>query len=146
MEREQLLTDIKNAHYISIMIGGATDSGILENEIVYVKFFSKERGVVQSFLGIEDVKHAHAAGVLSAGQSVFEKAGLEKWKEKVVFFCADGAAVNMGEKTGVAANLKEEIGHLLSIHCVAHRLELGMVDTIKAQPGIKKLQEVLHYL
>lgn len=69
MEREQLLTDVKNAHYISIMIGGATDSGILENEIVYVKFFSKERGVVQSFLGIEDVKHAHAAGVLSAGQS-----------------------------------------------------------------------------
>ena len=66
MEREQLLTDLKNAHYISVMIDGATDSGILENEIVYVKFFSKERGVVQSFLGIEDVKHANAAGVLSA--------------------------------------------------------------------------------
>ena len=62
-----------------------------------------------------------------------------------------GAAVNMGKKTGVAAKLKaakfkEETGHLLSIHCVAHRLELGMVDAIKAQPGIKKLQEVLHYL
>lgn len=69
MEREQLLTDIKNAHYISVMIDGATDSGILENEIVYVKFFSKERGVVQSFLGIEDVKHAHTAGVLSVVQS-----------------------------------------------------------------------------
>ena len=66
MEREQLLTDIKNAHYISIMIDGATGSGILENGIVYVKFFSKERGVVQSFHGIEDVKHTHAAGVLSA--------------------------------------------------------------------------------
>lgn len=77
---------------------------------------------------------------------MFEKAGLEKWKEKVVFFCADGAAVNMGKKTGVAAKLKEEIGHLLSIHCVAHRLELGMVDSIKEQPGLKKLQEVLHYL
>lgn len=77
---------------------------------------------------------------------MFEKAGLEKWKEKVVFLCADGAAVNMGKKTGVAAKLKEEVGHLLSIHCVAHRLELGMVDAIKAQPGIKKLQEVLHYL
>ena len=30
---------------------------------------NKERGVVQSFLGIKDVKHAHAAGVLSAVQS-----------------------------------------------------------------------------
>ena len=46
----------------------------------------------------------------------------------------------------MAAKLKEEIGHLLSIHCMAHRLELGMVDEIKAQSGIKKLQEVLHYL
>ncbi|KAI9532505.1 hypothetical protein NQZ68_031207 [Dissostichus eleginoides] len=32
------------------MIDGATDTGNLENEIVYVKFFNKERGVVQSFL------------------------------------------------------------------------------------------------
>lgn len=40
---------------------------------------------------------------------MFEKAGLEKWKEKLVFFCTDGVAVNMGKKTGVAAKLKEEI-------------------------------------
>lgn len=69
MEREQLLSDVKNARFISVMIDGATDCGTLENEIVYIKFFSKERGVVQAFLGIEDVKHAHAAGVLSAVQS-----------------------------------------------------------------------------
>lgn len=62
MEREEQ----HGAHYISLMIDGATNSGVLENEIVYVKFFTKEGGVVQSFLGIEDVKHAHASGVLSA--------------------------------------------------------------------------------
>ncbi|KAM3871389.1 LOW QUALITY PROTEIN: apoptosis-stimulating of p53 protein 1-like [Diretmus argenteus] len=146
VEREQLLADLKHTRYISVMIDGATDSGVLENEIVYIKYFTEERGVVQSFLGIEDVKHAHADGVLSAVQSVFEKAGLEKWKEKMVFFCADGAAVNMGRKNGVAAKLKEEMGHLISIHCVAHRLELGMVDSIKAEPRLKQLQEVLHYL
>ncbi|KAL3063658.1 hypothetical protein OYC64_000066 [Pagothenia borchgrevinki] len=50
VEREQLLSDLKNAGYISVMIDGATDTGNLENEIVYVKFFNKERGVVQSFL------------------------------------------------------------------------------------------------
>ncbi|KAK1907004.1 Zinc finger protein 862 [Dissostichus eleginoides] len=146
VEREQLLSDLKNAGYISVMIDGATDTRNFENEIVYVKFFNKERGVVQSFLGIEDVKHAHADGVLSAVQTVFEKAGLDNWKEKVVFFCADGAAVNMGKRNGVAAKLKEEIGHLLAIHCVAHRLELGVVDSIKENQRLKQLQEVLQYL
>lgn len=79
---------------------------------------------------------------------MFEKAGLDKWTEKLVFFCADSASVNMGKLNGVAAKLKKEkgVGHLLSIHCVAHRLELGMVDSTKAQPRLKKLQEVLHYL
>ena len=77
---------------------------------------------------------------------MFEKAGQENWEEKLVFFCADGASVNMGIRNGVAAKLKEEVGHLLSIHCVAHRLELSMVDSIKAQPQLKKLQEILHYL
>lgn len=109
-----------------MMIDGATDTGNLESEIVYVKFFNKERGGLQSFLGIEDVKHAHADGALSA---VFEKAGLDNWKEKVVFLCADGAAVNLGKRSGVAAKLKEESGHLLAIHSVAHRLELGVVDS-----------------
>lgn len=46
----------------------------------------------------------------------------------------------------VAAKLKEDLGHLISIHCAAHRLELGMVDSIKAQPELKKLQEVLQLL
>ncbi|KAJ4929799.1 hypothetical protein JOQ06_018820, partial [Pogonophryne albipinna] len=146
VESEQLLSDLKNAGYISVMIDGANDTGNIENEIVYVKFFNKERGVVQSFLGIEDVKHAHADGVLSAVQTVFEKAGLDNWKEKVVFLCADGAAVNLGKRNGVAAKLKEEIGHLLAIHCVAHRLELGLVDSIKENQRLKQLQEVLQYL
>ncbi|KAM3599946.1 uncharacterized protein V6R79_014259 [Siganus canaliculatus] len=136
-EREQLLIDLKNTRFISVWIDGATDSGILENEIVYVKYFTKEKGPVQSYLGI-GVNHALANGVLSAVQSVFEKAGLENWKEKVV---------NMGIKHGVACpKLKKDVGHLLSIHCVAHRLESGMVDSIKAQPELKKLQEVLHLL
>ncbi|KAJ8340715.1 hypothetical protein SKAU_G00353480 [Synaphobranchus kaupii] len=64
----------------------------------------------------------------------------------VVFLCTDGVAVYMGKRTGVAAKLKEHIEHLLAIHCVAHRLELGMVDSIKEHPRLKKLQEVLHFL
>ncbi|KAJ8368732.1 hypothetical protein SKAU_G00087600 [Synaphobranchus kaupii] len=97
-EMEKLLADLKKARFISIMIDGATDVGNLENEIIYIKFFDKEKGVVQSFFG--DVKHANADGIIAAVDS-----GLENWRDCVVFLCADGAAVNMGKKNGVAAKL-----------------------------------------
>ena len=44
---------------------GATDSGNLEDEIVYVKYVDAKRGPVQRFLGIQDVRHANADGVLA---------------------------------------------------------------------------------
>ena len=41
--------------------------------------------------------------------SVLKLAGLEKWRKKVVFLCADGASVNMGKKNGIAAKLKTSL-------------------------------------
>ncbi len=54
------------------------------------------------------------------------------WKKKVVSvqICSDGVAV-MSEKTGVAGRLKQRITHIVIIHCVAHKLELAMLDSVK---------------
>lgn len=78
--------------------------------------------------------------------SVFRRAEINDWRDKLVFLCADGAAVNIGRKNGVAAKLKQEIGYLLSIHCVAHRLELGVTSAIRENPKLKRLHDVLVYL
>lgn len=61
-------------------------------------------------------------------------------------FCSDGAAVNVGCRSGVAARLKQEIGHLTSIHCIAHRLELGVVKAIRANPKMEQMQAMLKHL
>ena len=65
---------------------------------------------------------------------VFKRAGIEEWRDEAVFLCCDGAAVNLGKKNGVAAKLKDDVGHLVSVHCVAHRLELGVTKAIKEAP------------
>ncbi len=53
------------------------------------------------------------------------------WKKKVVSVqIFDGVAV-MNEKTGVAGRLKQRIPHVIIIHCVAHKLELVMLDSVK---------------
>ncbi|KAJ8352151.1 hypothetical protein SKAU_G00236270 [Synaphobranchus kaupii] len=50
----------------------------------------------------------------------FEEAGRSDWKEHLVGFGSDGAAVNVGCRNSVAARLEQEVNHLVSIHCVAH--------------------------
>ena len=45
---------------------------------------------------------------------------------KIVCVNMDGAAVNMGAKSGVAKKINDAVGNnVLVTHCVAHKLELG---------------------
>ena len=77
---------------------------------------------------------------------MFQLAGITDWQEKLVFLCADGAAVNMGRKNGVAAKLRANVGHLVTVHCIAHRLELVVSKAIKGHPRLQRLNDVLIFL
>lgn len=68
---------------------------------------------------------------------------VEGWKTKTVAFGSDGAAVMVGAKKGVATLLKADIPHVISIHCVAHRLELAAMDSIKDEPEMKRVSDML---
>ena len=71
---------------------------------------------------------------------------MRDWKARLVGFGSDGATVNLGSKSGVAARLKQEVEHLVSIYCTAHRLGLGVVGAVKEHPKMANLQEVLVHL
>ena len=74
---------------------------------------------------------------------MFKRAGIDEWRDKTVFLCCDGAAVNVGRKNGVAAKLRDDVGHLVAVHCVAHRLELGITKAIKDDAKLQCLNEVI---
>ena len=48
--------------------------------------------------------------------------------------CFDGASVNMGCKTGVAARLRQDVPNIVTIHCCSHRLELAVKDVMNSVP------------
>ena len=81
-EKESFLVGLRQARFISLLIDGATDSGNLEDEIVYVKFVDAKRGPVQRFLGIQDVRHANADGVLATVDI-----GRQSLIKSTVYFC-----------------------------------------------------------
>ena len=55
------------------------------------------------------------------------------WKQKLVSLGTDGANVMTGKHNSVLALLKRDVPSLVSIHCIAHKLELslGFQDTVK---------------
>ena len=52
----------------------------------------------------------------------------------------------MGHKGGVAALLKADVPHLVEIHCVAHRLQLSVLDAIRDHSHISEFESGLKKL
>ncbi|ROL44187.1 hypothetical protein DPX16_17839 [Anabarilius grahami] len=67
-----------------------------------------------------------------------QKADLLDWKERLVGFGSDGAAVMVGKHGGVAKLLRQDVPHLINIHCLGHGLELAALDTINAHEKMKR--------
>ena len=44
----------------------------------------------------------------------------------------DGASEMMGRKSGVATRIQQSFTWVIHIHCVAHKLVLGILDGVKA--------------
>ena len=116
------------------MCDGSTDSAVLEQELVYVRYING--GIpVNKYLSIVTLKAGDAADIYDGIDAAFELAGFNpaEWREQIVGFGADGAAVIFGKRQGVATLLKKDVPHVVEVYCVAHRLELGILDAMKEE-------------
>ena len=61
-------------------------------------------------------------------KDAFEKDGItEVIKQRLTSFVANGAAVNLGKKGGLAVKLENFVGRkLIKVHYLAHRLNLAV--------------------
>ena len=123
------------------MTDGANDVGTRDVENVYVRFLN--HGVpTNSFVGPRECPNAKAVRVIEAVTKVMDKVD-EQWKVKAVCLGTDGANVMVRQHNSVFALLKREIPSLISIYCIAHKLELGFQDTIKDIPLVKEAKQML---
>ena len=47
--------------------------------------------------------------------------------DQLIGLCTDGASVMTGKNSGVAARLKQLNRHLVSVHCICHKLSLSVI-------------------
>lgn len=83
-------------------------------------------------------------GIIQAVESALSDVEVPNWTEKVVGFGADGALVNLGQKGGVAAKLKQHVPHFIEVHCFPHRLELALLNIQRDCKLASKVYNIMH--
>ena len=139
-----VVAEIEEARFISVMADGATDKGILEQELVFIGYVHSGKPMVR-FLQSVSTSSANAIGITKCIDEALETVGvdLQSQGNKLVGICLDGAAVNMGKKNGVRAIFQDRVPHILPVHCVNHNMELAIVDTRNHLPYLQKFENTL---
>lgn len=148
---EAVADDLKGANFVSVLSDGSTDCSNLEQENVLVRYVSpKTRNPVTIFCGIVNLEHGHADGVLDGIFRALSLVGLTKENLKAnepgpTLICAnfDGANVMQGKKNGVVGKLVKEYNHVLGMWCIAHKLQLAVMDSVKDVQSLQKLESTL---
>ena len=127
------------ARFVSVMSDSSTNTTIVEQEVVYVQYVNHGTPVTK-LASIQALEHGNAEGVHNG--VIKELATMELTADKLqpaesafpTLVCAnfDGASVMMGSKSGVATSIQQSFPWVIPIHCVANKLELGILDGVKA--------------
>ena len=146
---ERLLTNVKEAGCYGLLSDEVTDISVMEILITFVQFFnSKTEKVETHFLFVEDIlKNSSSANAETIFNILTEKLnGYGLQLQKLSSMASDGAAVMTGERSGVAARLKEVNSKVITFHCLCHKLALACTDTTSDIDYIKNIELWLRQL
>ena len=76
-------------------------------------------------------------------KGLWVKLGVNDWKNALVSLGSNGASVYTGVRNGVVAKLTQSIPWLLGIHCIAHNLELAILDGLKEDHLLSSIKDML---
>ncbi|KAL4099003.1 hypothetical protein QTP88_023506 [Uroleucon formosanum] len=100
--------------------------------------------VYERFLCFVDVSKGQTSNhIVTALFECFEKQKLTMSKIKIIAPSYDGASVMSGHLCGVQSRIKEHYPYAINTHCMAHRLNLIVVDTCKIIKNAKNVFNVL---
>ena len=60
--------------------------------------------------------------------------------ENLIAFATDGASVMLGRRSGVAIRIREKFPRVITWHCIAHRLELAVNDSVEEVTGVNNFR------
>ncbi|XP_068115059.1 E3 SUMO-protein ligase KIAA1586 homolog [Hyperolius riggenbachi] len=144
---------VEQAPKLSLFIDESTTVSSQSVLIVYIRTTINENKPVTFFLDLLHLPKTDAQSIEATLLTCLGKHGFnhEFLKENLIGVCSDGASVMLGRKSGVLERLRAKYPMIVKWHCLCHRLELCIADTVDAIPGLhhvtsffEKLYSVYH--
>ena len=74
--KNPIVEDLLRAKYYSVLMDGSTDSGITEQELIYILYLSKNGIPEVKIFSVVSVKATDAEGLKSSREQTFERTGI----------------------------------------------------------------------
>lgn len=139
---------VTNNYKFSILIDESTTISKLATMIVYIRTSFDGVRPVTIFLDLVELDSSSATAILSSLLHCLNRHGFSEQFicNHLVGIATDGASVMLGRKTGVCKMLSDKYPGIVVWHCLAHRLELSVHDTIAEVSGINHFKLFLDKL
>ncbi|XP_030054238.1 E3 SUMO-protein ligase KIAA1586 isoform X2 [Microcaecilia unicolor] len=97
---------------------------------------------VMVFVDLKELVSTKAENIFNTLLSTLNDYGfdIEYLKANLISFCSDGANTMLGRKSGVAAKLLAKFPKLIIWHCLNHRLQLSLDDSISEIKQVNHLK------
>ena len=133
--QERLGDALHKAKFFSIQMDGSTDSGNIEEELFLVIYFNPygtdgSVHIHNRYFCVRQPKSVDAAGLFECLERALDYLGVDIKSKKLIGFGCDGASVNIA-KQGVRGLIQVDRPWLITVWCLAHRLELSLKDALK---------------
>ena len=138
----KLLDKVRKSQFFSILCDESTDISNSKKLILYVRLIDPDTFVASThFLGNITVEGSSCTAEVLFNLIInfLQDKGIDL--SRLIGFGSDGAAVMTGKKSGVATRFKEKCPHLVSIHCMAHRLNLCTSQASNKVDYLKDMEE-----
>lgn len=133
--RNQILLEIENAQFVSIIVDETTDISNMF-QLVIVFHYEINGQPVERFWGFFNPDGHNAESLTSTILSEINPI-LKNTPNKLIAQSYDGAAVMSGQKSGVNVRVKELYPYSYYIHCYAHQLNLIMTQSVSQNKEVR---------
>jgi hypothetical protein len=124
---------VKSNSKLSVLIDESTTLSTKSAIVIYIKASISFEDPIFIFLALVELKHQTAENIVTQLIDCLHESGFnnEYLINNWISFVSDGASVLLGKRAGVAKRLIDIYPLIFSWHCLNHRLEVVVNDTMK---------------
>ncbi|XP_030753184.1 zinc finger MYM-type protein 1-like [Sitophilus oryzae] len=141
--QSKIIGEIKECGASAIMVDEARC--FKEQQLSFCVRYTKKLEIEERFLGfVECSQQRDASSLCTLIINFIDKLGLRNFP--IIAQAYDGASVMSGRNGGLQAKIREIHPEAIYIHCMAHRLNLAVVDSCNDIQGVKEFFNILESL